>query len=166
MALARDIFYGLASSGFVILVAGTVASPLANCPTSFCLTPALNLSAQIIGLKPVERQETTTNPEATDRPDTTPHHPVLTPDIRLSTCPEGSVEPTAPEVPSTLARSLEGRLKQGVTFRNLVELQAVLGQPRCNFRDGKSIRWRFLIRGGGFVDAVESNGKVNIEVRP
>jgi hypothetical protein len=164
MSIARDIFYSISGLSLAILTAGTIASPIAGCSTSFCLAPVLNVGSQILGLTPINPTNQTATPNKEDKPDLTPHHPVLTPDMRLSVCPIGSTEPTAPETPSTLSRELQRRLKQGMTFRSLPELQAVLGVPRCNFREGKAIRWRFLIRGGGFVDAVESNGNVEVKV--
>ncbi|MCT7970110.1 hypothetical protein NG799_27735 [Laspinema sp. D1] len=165
MSLCRDIFYSISGLSLFVLTAGTVASPIAGCSTSFCLAPVLNVAGQIVGITPIQPQAPS-QPNTPIQPDLTPHHPVTTPDLRLSICPEGSVEATAPEVPSTLARELERRLKQGVTFKSLPELQGVLGVPRCNFRDGKAIRWRYLIRGGGSVDATETNGKVLVKVTP
>ncbi|MCT7981535.1 hypothetical protein [Laspinema olomoucense] len=160
MSIARDVFYSISGLSLFVLTAGTVASPIAGCSTSFCVAPVINLAGQIAGIN------TPSKPSEPAKPSTAPHSPVTTPDMRLSICPQGSVEATAPEVPSTLARELDRRLKQGVTFRSLPELQGVLGQPRCNFRDGKAIRWRYLIRGGGSIDAVEDNGKVDIKVTP
>jgi hypothetical protein len=163
MSLARDFFYSISGLSMAVMVAGTVASPIAGCSTSFCIAPVLNVGSQILGLTPIKPQ-TPSQPDNETKPDQTPHHPILTPDNRLSVCPVGSVEVTSPETPSTLARELERRLGQGVTFRSLPELQGVIGVPRCNFRDGQSIRWRYLIRGGGFIDATETNGKVEVNV--
>lgn len=166
MSIARDLFYGISGLSLFILTAGTIASPLAGCSTSFCLAPVLNVGGQILGINPIQPATQSNQPSAPSPPSTAPHHPVTTPDLRLSVCPQGSVEPTAPEIPSTLARELERRLGQGVTFRSLPELQGVIGLPRCNWRDGKAIRWRYLIRGGGAIDAREDSGKVIIKVTP
>jgi hypothetical protein len=168
MSLARDIFYGISGLSLFVLVAGTVASPIAGCSTSFCLAPVLNVGSQILGIAPPQPTQPNGSSPIASQPATpsAPHHPVTTPDLRLSACPQGSVEPTTPEVPSTLARELERRLGQGVTFRSLPELQGIIGQPRCNFREGKAIRWRYLIRGGGAIDATEDNGKVEVKITP
>jgi hypothetical protein len=166
MSLCRDIFYSISGLSLFILTAGTIASPIAGCSTSFCIAPVLNLAGQIAGITPINAPSTPSEPATPTKPDLTPHSPVMTPDMRLSICPQGSVEATAPEVPSTLARELERRLKQGVTFKSLPELQGVLGLPRCNFRDGSAINWRYLIRQGGFIDATERDGKVDIKVTP
>lgn len=164
MSIARDMFYGISGLSLALLTAGTIASPLAGCSTSFCLAPVLNLGGQILGITPINPPQTPSQPATNTKPDLTPHHPVTAPDLRLSICPQGSVELTAPEIPSTLARELERRLGQGVTFRSLPELQGVIGLPRCNFRDGSKIRWRYLIRGGGSIDATEDKGKVEVKI--
>jgi hypothetical protein len=168
MSLARDIFYGISGLSLAVLTAGTIASPLAGCSTSFCLAPVLNVGSQILGIAPPPPNQSGGSSPIANQPapqTTAPHHPVTAPDLRLSVCPKGSVEPTAPEIPSTLARELERRLGQGVTFRGLPELQGIIGQPRCNFREGKAIRWRYLIRGGGSIDATEDNGKVTVKIQ-
>ncbi|MCT7970270.1 hypothetical protein NG799_28545 [Laspinema sp. D1] len=166
MSIARDLFYGISGLSLFILTAGTIASPLAGCSTSFCLAPVLNVGGQILGINPIQPATQSNQPSAPSPPSTAPHHPVTAPDLRLSVCPKGSGEPTAPEIPSTLARELERRLGQGVTFRGLPELQGIIGQPRCNFREGKAIRWRYLIRGGGSIDAREDSGKVEVKITP
>ncbi len=168
MALARDIFYSISGLSLAVLVVGTVTSPIAGCDRSFCLAPALNLAGQVFGVDPIQTKESasapanSTPPTASTAPNPEPS-PLPLPDLRLSQCPDGSVEPTASEVPSTLARSLQGQIKNGLKFSQLVEIQGRLGQPKCNYRQGGTVVWRYLFRGGGGLIAKETKEGVQIE---
>lgn len=162
MALARDIFYSISGLSLAVLVIGTVTSPIAGCDRSFCLQPALNLGAQILGVAPIQTNESPSQPaNEASTPDEA--KPLPLPDMRLSLCPEGSIDVTATEVPSTLARALQSQIKNGLKFSQLIELQGRLGVPKCNYRQGESVVWRYLFRGGGGLIAKEDKGKVTVE---
>lgn len=163
MAIARDLFYGISGLSLAILVAGTVASPLAGCDRSFCLTPVIALGGQILGITPPSMPQNSTPSPANSppSPDATP--PLPLPDFRLTECPDGSIEPSVSEIPSTLARSLQKEVREGLKFSQLIELQGKLGNPKCNYRSGEVIIWRYLIRGGGGLVARESKDGVKIE---
>jgi hypothetical protein len=164
MSFVRDIFYATAGLSLATLTAGTIAAPIANCSSSFCLSPVLNVGSQILG---ISTQTTYSEPIAAsiNSGDNQVHHPVLAPDFRLSVCPVGSTEPTTPELPLTLVKEFRKRIQQGVTFSSLPDLQLLLGTPHCNYRDGNKIRWRYLVRGNGFIDADELNGQVKITIQ-
>jgi hypothetical protein len=143
MALARDIFYSISGVSLAVLVIGTVTSPIAGCDRSFCLAPALNLAGQVLGLDPIQTKESASTPaNSTPSSTTTAPNPELSPlplpDLRLSQCPDGSIEPTATEVPSTLARLLQSQVKNGLKVSQLIELQGRLGTPKCNYWSGGS----------------------------
>ena len=163
MALARDIFYSISGLSLAILTIGTVTSPIAGCDRSFCLQPALNLAGQVLGVNPIQTNESTPSQPANDTPSPTEPNPLPLPDMRLSLCPEGSIDVTAVEVPSTLARLLQSQIKSGLKFSQLIELQGRLGTPKCNYRQGESVVWRYLFRGGGGLIATESKGSVKVE---
>jgi hypothetical protein len=168
MALARDIFYSISGVSLAVLVIGTVTSPIAGCDRSFCLAPALNLAGQVLGFDPIQTKESASTPaNSTPSPTTTAPNPepspLPLPDLRLSQCPDGSIEPTASEIPSTLARSLQRQIKSGLKFSQLIELQGRLGGPKCNYRQGETVVWRYLIRGGGGLIAKEIQGGVKVE---
>lgn len=162
MALARDCFYTLSGLSLAILTIGTVTSPIAGCDRSFCLQPALNLAGQILGYSPNLPNESPSQP-ANSTPSPTENSPAPLPDMRLSLCPDGSIDPAAAEVPATLARSLQSQINSGLKFSQLIEIQGRLGQPKCNYRQGETVVWRYLIRGGGGLIAKESKGKVSTE---
>jgi hypothetical protein len=162
MALARDIFYSISGISLAVLTIGTITSPLAGCDRSFCLAPALNLAGQILGYSPNFPKETSSQP-ATTSPTPEETIPLPLPDLRLSQCPEGSIDVSAPPVPSTLARSLQTQIKSGLKFSQLIEIQGRLGPPKCNYRQGEAITWRYIFRGGGGLIATESKGSVKVE---
>jgi hypothetical protein len=162
MALARDLFYGIAGTSLAVLTIGTITSPLAGCDRSFCLQPALNLAVQVLGYSPIQTNEQPSQP-ANEASTPTENSPLPLPDMRLSLCPEGSIDVTATEVPSTLARSLQTQIKSGLKFSQLIEIQGRLGVPKCNYRQGESVVWRYHFRGGGGLIATESKGSVKVE---
>lgn len=157
MSLARNFFYFSCGGAVLVMVAGTVASPLAGCDRSFCLSPVLSFGGQVLGVSAPTQSDTKTPTE----PVTTTPQPTI--DYRLSECPDGSIEPTAPDIPSTLARQLQKEIKQGLKLGSLVEVQGRLGAPKCNYREGESVKWRYLIRGSGGIVATESKGSVKVD---
>jgi len=168
VSICSNIFYASASASLLVLVAGTVASPIAGCSTTFCLSPALNLGVRVLGYadgsQPIS-QPPSSESEKNPRPIDEPFNPITTPDSRLSVCPEGSLEPTIPEISATVARNLKTQIENGATFNSLLELQGAINSlgPHCNFRNGDSIIWRFLIRGGGAIQAIENAGEIKVD---
>lgn len=171
--MIERLFKGSMSLAVLILVAGIVAAPLVGSDRAFEIAPVFSLLRGVANWVTASAEDATT-PEDDPRPFTEEAAdaagrlreateeaiadvPAFESDPRLSVCPQGSIEPlNTAEVPLTTALDLQQAIDGGEVISDLVNLQARLSEPACNWKDGDDTRWRWLAREGRIIDARQS----------
>ncbi|NET36956.1 MAG: hypothetical protein F6K19_33845 [Cyanothece sp. SIO1E1] len=84
-------------------------------------------------------------------------------DPRLAVCPVGSIDSQAiREIPLNTAKALQQKIDGGAQFQSLIDVQAQLGNPVCNWRSGSTTKWRFLVEGLRLIDVSQPGDQPKI----
>ncbi|NJL01043.1 MAG: hypothetical protein HC910_10960 [Spirulinaceae cyanobacterium SM2_1_0] len=163
-----EFFKGTIGVAVLIVVAGIVGASLSGSERAFDLSPFLTFGA-------AESETATTAPTT---PSPTPSPPPLasggqlraaspdTPDTRLAICPAGSWSTEVMPLPPQRAQALQQAIANGKQFTDLIEIQASLGQPTCNFlRDERTRQYRYLVGTNGAIDALQVGDTPQVTVQ-
>ncbi|MBP0020761.1 MAG: hypothetical protein J7647_24790 [Cyanobacteria bacterium SBLK] len=148
-----DFLKGAIGVSVLIVVAGIVGAALNDSNRAFDLSPYIDF------FRDLDREDTVA-PDSTQNFPTSQNSPLnlASPklnDNRLSICPQGSVEPMVSEVSIAKARTLRQAIANGLQFVDLIDLQATLGQPKCNFLKNDTRQYRYLVQEGKSIDALQ-----------
>lgn len=144
-----DFLKGAIGVSVLIVVAGIVGAALSDSNRAFDLSPYIDF------FRDLDREDTITpnSPNSQNSP-LNLASPKLS-DNRLSICPQGSVEATVTEVSIAKAQTLKQAIANGLQFTDLIDLQATLGQPKCNFLKNDTRQYRYLVQEGKSIDALQ-----------
>lgn len=148
-----DFLKGAIGVSVLIVVAGIVGAALSDSNRAFDLSPYIDF------FRGLDRENTIT-PNSSENPPPAQQSPfnLASPqlsDNRLSICPQGSIEPTVAEVSLTKAQTLQQAIANGLEFTDLIDLQATLGQPKCNFLKNNTRQYRYLVQNNKSIDALQ-----------
>jgi len=155
-----DFFKGAIGCAVLVVVAGIVGASLSGSERAFDLAPFLAL-AQREGTAPAS-QAATNPPNAVGgqvQPPPAPSREAL-----LALCPPGSIDETAAPVPLARAQSLQQAVLNGQHFADLIDIQAALGQPTCNFSRNGTRQYRYLVESNKAIDALQSGDMPDVLV--
>lgn len=168
-----DFFKGTIGLAVLVVVAGIVGASLSGSDRAFDLSPLLSL-----GSAPAKTEPPTNAPPTAAPPAPAPSQlPTASggqlrlaspdaPDARLAVCPAGSLAPEATPLPLQRAQSLQQAIANGKQFTDLIEIQAALGQPACNFlRDERTRQYRYLVEPNGAIDALQVGDLPQVNVQ-
>ncbi|MGK7928532.1 MAG: hypothetical protein AB4290_25395 [Spirulina sp.] len=148
-----DFLKGAIGISVLIVVAGIVGAALSDSQKAFDLSPYLDFFRGLDRDNSVTPNTTQNSPHSQQSP-----FNLATPqstDSRLSICPQGSIDPTVSEVSLAKAETLRQAIANGLQFTDLIDLQATLGQPKCNFLKSGTRQYRYLVQGGKSIDALQ-----------
>lgn len=174
------LFKGSISLAVLVVVAGIVAAPLTGSQKAFEFAPIVSLArktARWVARSAQDATQIETNPapftqevqtavgslRQSPQPVPSPT-PDLIDDPRLAICPVGSLEPQALRLlPGTLAEQVRQQWQTNPP-QDLTQVQAALGQPVCQIRQGQRRQYRYLVTGGRIIDAVQTGDKLGVQV--
>jgi hypothetical protein len=142
-----DFLKGTIGLSVVVVLAGIVGAAMSGSDRAFDLTPVLNR----FRTAPVPQSDAAQMQLARS----------AGPTERLSVCPPGSINPDIPEVPFARAEALRQADPQ---FKDLIEVQEVLGQPHCNFIQDNTRRYRYLVESLKAIDATQMGDSQEVVV--
>ncbi|MEM9540010.1 MAG: hypothetical protein AAGA60_10995 [Cyanobacteria bacterium P01_E01_bin.42] len=148
-----DFLKGAIGVSVLIVVAGIVGAALSDSNRAFDLSPYIDF------FRDLDRESTIT-PNSTQNSPTSQNSPLnlASPklnDDRLAICPQGSIESTVSEVSIAKAQTLRQAIANGLQFTDLIDLQATLGQPKCNFLKNDTRQYRYIVQEGKSIDALQ-----------
>ncbi|NJK99950.1 MAG: hypothetical protein HC910_05035 [Spirulinaceae cyanobacterium SM2_1_0] len=155
-----EFFKGVIGCAVLVVVTGIVGASLSGSERAFDLTPLLNLAAKTSASSTVDSSLAVSPPAAVGGQVAAP--PAPTRANFLAVCPPGSIEPATPPLSLAQAQSLRQAVLDGQQFNDLIEVQAALGEPICNFTRGGTRQYRYLVEPDKAIDALQAGDSPDV----
>jgi hypothetical protein len=172
----ENLFKLSISAFLLVLISGIVGAELTGSDKAFELRPALSILKGIWGVG----ERTMSGEIVGDGEDPEPFGEVaarakrrivghieeglkdIPDDPRLAGCPAGSAELGRAEIKFAKASGLYEQHQES-PVRSLLDVQAALGSPHCNYQDGDRTVWKFVVTGFRVLKATETPNGVEFE---
>lgn len=143
-----DLLKGVIGLSVLVVLAGIISAALSGSDRAFDLKPIVKLWQS--------RAQQTAQGEAQLAVTPPPPPPKLATTAELmAECPAHSVNPQIVDVPFVIAEAIHQKVKAGHQFQDLIEVQEVLGTPKCHFMRAQAHHYRYLVVTNKAIDATQ-----------
>ncbi|MGB0562179.1 MAG: hypothetical protein ACPGVO_10295 [Spirulinaceae cyanobacterium] len=151
---------GIIGLSVLVVLAGIVGAALTGSDRAFDLQPFLSILPNATA--PTGGPQTQGLPSVgSATPGTTP--PPTSQDL-LATCPPGSVDPQVEAVPLASAEQLRQQLAVGQPFTDLIEVQNLLGAPKCHYLSDRTRHYHYLVETGKAITAQQVGDQPEVTI--
>ncbi len=155
-----EFFKGVIGCAVLVVVAGIVGASLSGSERAFDLTPLLFLATKHSSTDVPVAGSAAPPPAAVGGQVQPP--PAPTRENYLAACPPGSVDPTAAAVSLDRAQQVRQAVTGGQEYTDLIQVQAALGQPTCNFTRDGTRQYRYLVEPDKAIDALQAGDRPDV----